>query len=328
MKLTWKILLAVSGLFLVLGIILSYNYFRKELGRPGSLNENKVIEIAKGTGIKEAASQLASENIIKNEYFFELYVLLKKKNINPGFYEITPGMSMLSVIDLINDHKIKLVKVTFPEGWRAEQMAAKLDELKIVDYKDFLTAAENSEGKLFPDTYMFNPKMEADEIVSIMTENFAGQTNSLEVSDEDLTIASIVEREAVKDEERPIIAGIYKNRLKKGMKLEADPTVQYGKDNIEFSKIADQSLQVQFKFWKPIKMADYLAVDSPYNTYLIKKLPPSPICNPGIASIEATINYTHHNYLYFLQNDGKIYPSETAAQHDYYRQTILGAKIK
>jgi UPF0755 protein len=141
-----------------------------------------------------------------------------------------------------------------------------------------------------------------------------------------LIIASIVEREAIKDEERPLIAGIYKNRIARGMKLEADPTVQYGKDNIELINLTSEE-KLEYKFWKPITLAEYQSVDSPYNTYLIPSLPPAPICNPGLKSIEGTINYQKHNYVYFLQHDGQIYPSETLKQHNQYRKDILGAKI-
>ncbi len=288
-------------------------------------NEYKIFEVKKGESTLQISERLKNKNLITSDWVFLINSKIKAKPLVTGYYNLSPSMTMLDIFNKISSGDTNIVKVTIPEGYRTEQIAKVLDEKKVVDYEGFLSSAKKYEGKLFPDTYFFPTGTEVSDVVKMMTDNFSERTKDLEVSSEDLIIASIVEREAVKDEERPLIAGIYKNRLAIKMKLEADPTVQYGKDNLEIKNL-DSAAKKEYKFWQPITSADYKTVDSSYNTYLISGLPPMPICNPGIKSIEGTLNYSKHKYLYFLQNDGKIYPSETFEGHNKNRRDILGVK--
>lgn len=214
------------------------------------------------------------------------------------------------------------VRVTIPEGWRREQIAALLEDKAVTVADDFLTLTKNDEGRLFPDTYDFYPATSAANVRAKLLETYAAKAPT--VDDNTLIIASIVEREAKTDEERAQIAGVYWNRYKIGMALQADPTVQYGKDTLEYAAALKQAstraerVQVRrdFKFWQPITRSDYSNVDSAYNTYRRSTLPPGPICNPGAKSIAAAQNPAEHDYLYFLhKDDGRILFAKTLEQH-------------
>jgi len=326
MKLVKNIFLIILIGSLTVVAALSF-YVRKEMKRPNELTDYQIFEIKNGESLQNIASRLKARDIIKSDLIFMAGVTLERKTLSFGYYQLPPRASIIDVIKLIAGGKSIVYKVTIPEGWRAEQIAQLLSERKIVGYSDFLLSAQDLEGKLFPDTYYFAPGSDASKIVQMMNNDYAERTKNLSVSDTDLIIASIVEREAVKDEERPLIAGIYKNRIARKMKLEADPTVQFGKDSNEIIGLSSSKIVSSFKFWRPITLADYQTVDSDYNTYLISSLPPGPICNPGLKSIEATINYQKHDYLYFLQNGGAIYPAKSVTEHNKNRVNILGAKL-
>lgn len=214
------------------------------------------------------------------------------------------------------------IRVTIPEGWRREQIAALLEKDAVTIADDFLAQTKNDEGRLFPDTYDFFPATPANEVRRTLLNTF--RQKAPEVDDATLIIASIVEREAKKDEERAPIAGVYWNRVRLGMALQADPTVQYGKDTLTFndamrsaaSRLSRVTALRDFKFWGPITRADYNAVDSSYNTYRRSGLPPGPIANPGVKSIIAAQNPTKHNHLYFLhRDDGTAVYAQTLDEH-------------
>lgn len=210
-------------------------------------------------------------------------------------------------IERVNNLKKTDIQVTIVEGYRIEQIAQIMDQKGICKYADFINASEGNEGKLFPDTYRFFPSTPATDVVKTMLDNYAKKTASLSVNYRDLILASIVEREATNDMERPLIAGVYQNRLDIDMKLDADPTVQYAKEI---------GLGATGEYWEKITRDDYSSVISPYNTYLNKDLPPAPICNPGLKSIQAALNPSTHSYYYFLHKDGKLIMSRTLGEHN------------
>lgn len=318
------IILSIVFLMLV-GATISLIYFKNSISKANNLETPILYKIDNLATVNKVGEDLYKEKAINSVFHFRLAYLIFNKKIKPGFYEFPAKASTIDIINQINDGKIKIIKITVPEGWRAEQIAARLNENKILDGGEFIKVAKQYEGELFPDTYFFNPIMTPAEVIEMMRTNYKERTAELTINQDDLALASIIEREAVKDEERSLIAGIYKNRIEKKMKLEADPTVQYGKDNIAIEKLAPAD-ELQFKFWKPIKTVDYQTVKSEYNTYLITGLP-KPICNPGIKSIEAALKPKKHNYYYFLQHDGEIYPAVTEAEHNQNRVKILGAKL-
>jgi UPF0755 protein len=314
-KKTIQTILILFFIALILAIVGFLFFLKWSLATPLNSNDKKVLfEVKEGESSFQVGQHLLSREIIRSDWIFYLNVRFKDMVLVPGVYDISSNMSVIEICDQISSGKTKIVKITIPEGYRREQIAQKLAENDLVTTKQFLDKTSALEGHLFPDTYYFSPDNTADEIVTEMTKNYEDRTTGLDVSLKTLTIASIVEREADNETERPIIAGIYENRLKIGMKMEADPTVQYAKDSLAFANLSTDEKK-SYKFWRAITNADYKTAVSPYNTFLADALPAGPICNPGIASIKATINYTPSDYLYFIVANGQVYGAKTYAEH-------------
>ena len=311
-----RAVLALLLIFFITAVAAFLFYFDWTLKTPiqKGIAPKKLFEVKAGEGTFLVGNTLAERNLIKSDWAFYLDAKVKNKSLQPGVYELSADMSMLSIIDIISSGKTKIVKITIPEGYRAEQIGQVLANNNLASYAEFVEAGKPYEGKLFPDTYYFSPDYGVKKIIEKMLDDYNARRAGLDVLKENLIIASIVEREAINDTERPIIAGIYENRLKIGMKLEADPTVQYGRDNAEIALLTAAE-KLTYKYWKPITAKDYHTIDSVYNAYEIAGLPAGPICNPGIASIAASINYQKNDYLYFLQSDGNIYPAKTLKEH-------------
>jgi UPF0755 protein len=239
---------------------------------------------------------------------------------------------MGEIIEALQHGRLEEIAVTVPEGWRAEQIAEVLAEEMSVDGEAFLDLVQGRhfdyeflqdwppeatlEGVLFPDTYLLQVQPTALDIIERMLANFdqrfTAEMRQAAVEQEMtiyrvVTLAAIVEREAVVAKERPVIAGVFLNRLEEGMKLEADSTVQYA---MGYQEDAGQ-------WWKtPVTLEEFAQVDSPYNTYLHRGLPPGPICNPGLASIQAVLEPVESDYLYFFaRGDGSHAFAETFEEH-------------
>lgn len=268
--------------------------------------------------------------------------------LNAGTFELAPNMTLVEIVETLLDTAAASSMLTIPEGWRLEQIADYLtttdifvhtpqalatyrqqtstSDLSELDPARYLFLQERPagvslEGYLFPDTYQIpSTAPTAADLLSRQLDNFAirvvplyeqavaaGQTTLTLY--QVLTLASIVEREAVVAEERPIIAAVYLNRLAAGMALNADPTVQYA---LGYQPDSGQ-------WWKtPIFLEEYSAVDSPYNTYLYPGLPPGPICNPGLSSIAAVLQPADHNFLYFValpDGSGRHVFAQTFEEH-------------
>ena len=166
---------------------------------------------------------------------------------------------------------------------------------------------------MFPDTYFIRKDSKAPDIIGKLSDNYDEKIIGLGVDEDTLVLASIIEREAKQDEERFKIAALFKNRLRVGMKLEADPTVQYARD----LALAGNGTLDELKFWQPLMSGIVHTVVSPYNTYNNFGLPPEPICNPGLPSIKAALNpEPNFTALYFFHDkDGAIHFSNSFAQH-------------
>lgn len=320
-SLTAKIIIGVI-LVLVLAVLIFLFYYNREVDRTLP-NPKTAIEIRSGDDTGAIAEALKKDNLISQVWVFRILTRYKVRAIKSGQYEIPANTTTSNTYSIITSGETKQIRVTIPEGYRTEQIAQLLDKKDLVNYSDFVALAKDYEGHLFPDTFFFPPMVTANEVMQKMLSDYRERTALVSVSDEDLIIASIVEREAIKDSERPLIAGIYKNRLAVGMKLQADPTVQYGKDSNTVSGLPASEAK-DFSFWKVVGLSDYTKVVSEYNTYNIKGLPPAPICNPGLASIVATVNYQKSNYYYFLQSKGEIYPAKTVTEHNANKAKILG----
>ena len=255
-----------------------------------------------------------------------------ESRLEAGDYMLQRGMTMDEILLALQHGVVTPNTVRVIEGRRLEEISSLLDRQNVVSSNDFVAAARagsyplaelkdrpagsSLEGFLFPDTYQIPKGATAQQLVSIMLSNFDQKIGSelwAKASAQGqnpyqlLIVASIVEREAQNADERPIIASVYLNRVKKGMRLEADPTVQYA-----------MGFQPEKGTWwkSPVSLDEYSKVASPYNTYLHEGLPPTPICNPGRDSIRATIDPAKTEYLFFLgKGDGSHVFARTFEEH-------------
>lgn len=274
----------------------------------GNSSENQLFEILSGEGTMEISNNLKGKNFINSSWVFTYYVLSHDLSLKPGIYYLNQTQTIPQIAEMLDQGKIQEYKITTIEGWRITEIADYLFKSGIINVKDkFIKAADGKEGYLFPDTYRLAIDVTPEDIVQKMLDNYNQRTKELNVTKEDLILASIVEREANNDQQRNDIAGVYTNRLKIGMKLESCPTVSYAKN-----------------CWSAPTAADLEMVNSPYNTYKFEGLPPGPICNPGLASIKAAQNPTVHNYYYFLNaKNGDLVMSKNLDEHNANKAKYL-----
>lgn len=279
-----------------------------------------IFVVNRGETAATIAERLQREKLISNALLFRLMAKLRgiDSQIEAGEYQLRRNMTMNEVLDELAHSQFAGSRITVVEGWRAEEIADMLQRRGVAKRNEFLALVNAAsfdadflrsrpvgaslEGYLFPDTYRVPPGITVEEIIQMMLKNFGQRFNQdmrekavksgLSIH-EVVTLASIVEREAVLPEERPVIASVYLNRLKANMLLQADPTVQYA--------VADvNSTGEPREYWKKTLTVADLAIDSPYNTYRYKGLPVGPIANPGLASIKAVLEPAETDYLYFV----------------------------
>jgi UPF0755 protein len=280
--------------------------------------------VAVGETAVSVANKLYEQNLISDPDVFRRFLSYNglDASLEAGDYELRRNMTMREIAEALQKANFEEVSVTIPEGWRAEQVAELLTQQQIMDGSVFLAAVRQGvgvehplladrpagasyEGYLFPDTYRLPIKATPEDLIQRMVENMAAKIppNALDLAAsrgytfyEILTIASIVEREAVVAAERPTIASVYLNRLAQGMYLQADPTVQYA---MGYQTDSGQ-------WWKtPVTLDEYSQVNSPYNTYLNPGLPPGPIASPGASSIIATLQPEQTDYIFFMGCGGE-----------------------
>jgi UPF0755 protein len=292
-----------------------------------------IVEMGEPAGTVSA--NLEREGLVTDGNLFKrllVYLGIDQK-IEAGEYYLRPNMTMEEIAFELQRGRSRSVTVTIPEGWRAEQIAQALESQELVDAQRFIEAVQRGgqnygflrdrppgtssslEGFLFPDTYQIPAYADVATVLDIMLGDFDTRVTpelrsaiaSLgKTLYEVVTVASIVEREAVLAEERPVIASVYLNRLKKGMYLQADPTVQYAKGYDEGSG----------RWWAHMLQEEAATVESPYNTFLNPGLPPGPICNPGLAAIEAVVYPAQEEYLFFYsKGDGSHAFAVTYEEH-------------
>ena len=286
-----------------------------------------VVKITKGDNLKSVAIKLDESQAIYNRYVFIAIGRLfgYQDNLIPGEYKIPNGLTYLNVLNTITDPSvIRTVTVTIPEGLNIRQMGRLLQRQIGVDSARFVEEAKNDslikmlgieakdlEGYLFPDTYQFrfNSINREKEIITLMAATFRKRvtpemrelmkSKNLTLN-ELITMASIIEGETRYEPEKKTISGVYYNRIKKGMKLQADPTVQYILPGGPKNRLLYSDLKIE----------------SPYNTYLNKGLPPGPINNPGLSSIMAALEPEENKYLYFVaKGDGSHRFAESYEEH-------------
>lgn len=297
----------------------------KTISAPASDDPSPVpFTIAIGESAVSISSRLLEQGLINDADIFRLFLRYNglDASLEAGDYELRRNMTMREIAEALQKANFEEVTITIPEGWRAEQIAEMLTRDNIMDGAAFLAvvrqgagvehplladrpAGSSYEGYLFPDTYRLPVKAKPEDLIKRMLDNMAAKIgpDALQAAAgrgysfyQILTLASIVEREAVIPAERPTIASVYLNRLAQGMYLQADPTVQYA---MGYQTDSGQ-------WWKtPVLLEEYSQVNSPYNTYLNPGLPPGPICNPGASAINATLQPEQTNYLFFMGCGGE-----------------------
>ncbi len=282
-----------------------------------------IVFIKPKTGVQDIARTLQEAGIIQSRWTFLAlaYIQGSLTRLQAGEYEFNRGVSILEILRKLEAGRVVTHQMTIPEGFTAQDIARLLAGENLVDADRFLALvkdpafaesvgipASGLEGYLFPDTYRLTRGMGEEEILRLMVGRFKqaipadidAQAARLGLTAHAIiTLASLIEKEAKLNAERPIVAGVFYNRLRRKMPLQSDPTAVYG-DHDPRHKITPLDLRRQ----------------TPYNTYLNAGLPPGPIDNPGLASIEAALNPARVNFLYFVaKNDGTHSFSQTLEQH-------------
>lgn len=299
---------------LILGGILAWWINSTTAANPADKTQ-KAFSIKKGEGVKTVANNLKSQGLIKDPVIFYLVVrgLGIDSKIQAGDFFLSPSMSASEIAKTLQTSTSD-VRVVIPEGMRAEEITDVLKE-RVDSYDESWRAnLVLHEGYLFPDTYSFSKDVTINQIISTMRDNFEKKYQKIEngesskLSKEEIVIvASMVEREARHDQDRPLVASVILNRYKIGMKLDIDSTIQYA--------LGYQAREK--RWWKKRLLLRDLELNSPYNTYRVAGLPPRPISNPGFESLSAVVNPTDTNYFYYLSDSaGNNHYAKTNAEHE------------
>lgn len=313
------LLLAIFVLLIMVGFFY-WNYLQSPVNPKDT--QLQAFVIVEGDSLYTIAQKLEDQRLIKSSFVFRQVAKSdgRLSKIEPGTVKISAAMSIKDIINALTEGSVDRW-VTLLEGWRVEQMGLQIEAKLGIKKDEFIKAAKPYEGYLFPDTYLFNKEATVEDLVSTLRNTFDQRyTKELQqkirskgiTPEQGVILASIVEREARSDKVRTEIAGILLKRFKMGMALNADATVQYAKDS---QRLASGDLE---KFWQPITQADYKNVDSPYNTYLHAALPPTPIANPSLSSLNAVANANPNTpYVYYYHDTkGNTYYAKTLDEHN------------
>ncbi|MGA8918647.1 MAG: endolytic transglycosylase MltG [Pseudolabrys sp.] len=305
---------AIFTVLVVVSIAVGAGLFlgKQRFEAPGPLPEDKVVNIPRGLGIRDIADLLQREGVVDQPYIFMggVIVLKARGELKYGEYQFTKGSSVADVVDTIVEGRVVQHAFTVPEGLTSEQIVARLLET------DVLTGQIKEiprEGTLLPETYKFTRGMTREQIIQrmqqahrrVLQEVWEHRMQDLPVKTPEqlVTLASIVEKETGKPDERTRVAAVFVNRLKSRMRLQSDPTIIYGLTGGKGS------------LGRPILKSE-IEQPTPYNTYVVDGLPPGPIANPGRASLEAAANPARTKELYFVADGtgGHVF-SDNYAEH-------------
>jgi UPF0755 protein len=305
----------------------AWGYVR--LSRPyrGFVGDETFVDLPTGTGVAEIARRLAAAGVVPDPYTFRLaaHLMHDDRRLQAGEYRFAEAATPGEVASRLARGDVFTRPVTIPEGLNIEEMAVLFDHTGLGSGESFRDAASEVtliagldpaattlEGYLFPDTYPLSRHAGATDLVAAMVARFKhvfdadlrAAAAAAQMSPRELvTIASLVELETAQPAERPLVAAVFRNRLRVGMPLQCDPTVVYA--------------LVLAKRWRGMIHKVDLQIDSPYNTYRVAGLPPGPIASPGRASLEAAVHPADVGYLYFVsRNDGTHAFATTLAEHD------------
>ncbi|KAF0158728.1 MAG: hypothetical protein FD159_997 [Syntrophaceae bacterium] len=283
-----------------------------------------LVDIPTGTSLIKVTKILMDIGLVENRFLFYSLVGIKggTRSIRAGEYEFATSLSPSELVDKLIHGDIKNYRVTIHEDYSLKEVAARLKEYKLIDENAFFELAEDEvflsslgvlgssiEGYLFPDTYFLNRSMSTRQIMRMMVDRFWSKISPEMINKaakkgldthQFVTFASLVGKESGSSAEKPMIAAVFYNRLKKRMPLQSDPTTVY-----DLKDFNGKVLRSHYKR------------ESPYNTYIIRGLPPGPIANPGLDSFRATLNPADVDYLYFVsQKDGTHFFSSSLNDHN------------
>lgn len=332
-KVAKSVVIAVSAVVMI--IVLTLGWAIYAINTPAGTGAPQLITIKEGSSIDSIATQLAQAKVISSDALFKLYARLgpARGQLRPGPYMLSPDMTMVEIVDYLASGKIAARQVTIAEGKTIKQIAAVLEGDTDFKGQGFESVAKsqpeasvllkelnapagstNPEGVYFPNTYevlktqdvsalaqkmlatfrsdalpyLVNPKPEGGKSVNTYAASLTPYQR--------LVLASMVEKEAAKSDDRAKIAAVFYNRLAQGMRLESDPTINYVTGKV-------------------VPSAADLTINSPYNTYRARGLPPTPICNPSLDSIKAVVYAEPNDYLFFIGKDRQVYFAKTYAEH-------------
>jgi UPF0755 protein len=313
------ILYFIAVIFVFCVLLLNYS-----ISSIDKKNVNVLVDIPTGSSFLKVTEILNQSGLIKNRVFFYSLAIGKRavRSIRAGEYEFNTSLSPAAMIDKLLCGEIKIHKVVICEDLSMREIAALLDKEKLINKENFFELAgdeefleslgieaDSIEGYLFPDTHFLDRSMSTRQIMKIMVNQFwkkvtpemIKRAREMKLDIHKLvTFASIIGKESGDDAEKPMISAVFHNRLKKKMRLQSDPTAIYDLDNFE-GKI----------------LRSHLKRKSPYNTYVIRGLPPGPIANPGLASLKAALYPAPVKYLYFVsKKDGSHFFSASLIEHN------------
>lgn len=316
-----KLILLFVFFIFVTGLIFVISY-KRVIEKPLKSSENTIlIEVKQGEGFYDVLNKLDKENKLSNKLLLKVKLAIDKTDVNlrEGIYEIDTNTTLASLINSLENtaNDKDLVKLTIPEGYSIEDIANTVEEKDICSKDEFLKAVKNYElpsfvkandkkkynleGFLYPDTYLIEKGSDANYIIKIMLNRFESilkqvkEETKVDIKDEDvekiINIASLIEKEARVEKDRPLISSVIYNRLEKDMKLQVDAAVIYA-----------------LGYHVDVVLNKHLEIDSLYNVYKYKGLPIGPIANPGIDCIKAALSPSKTDYLYYiLQEDSSHY---------------------
>ena len=319
-------------LTVVIGTFLIKKHYDTTIETPNSDSSERVtFEIEQGAALDSIITKLTESGVLKENWskYFEVYMKLNNlvPKIQAGIYEIPKNLNIKEIASVIQSSQEQAVWVTIPEGLRKDEIANIIEQeftksngtsfsssefLSLTTDSTYITTfgipyeLTDLEGYLYPDKYSFSVNANAQEVIGVMLTNFQKRVGFTDTYEE-IIVASMVEREGYTSEDRPMIADIIQRRYKEGWLLQIDATLLYPK-----------------KDWKsPITQADKQN-DNPYNTYKYQGYPPTPICNPGLAAINAVRNPKPNTYYYYIHDtNGNVHFARTLDEHNQNVQKYL-----
>jgi len=282
-----------------------------------------ILYVRSGASLGEVANELESRGLVRSAVAFEWLARYRNRagDLKAGEYRLSAALAPEEILSRIVAGRVATYEGIVPEGMTAAQVALRLEAAGLADAADFTVVVEDPtsaaalgvegatlEGYLFPDTYLLPHGLASRDVAKVLVDRFFEVWREIEPSarEQELSmrevviLASIVEKETAARDERPLIASVFRNRLKRGMRLETDPSVIYGIPDFDGN----------------LRRRDLENAGNPYNTYIIPGLPPGPIANPGAEALRAVVNPVESDYLFFVsRNDGTHVFSTTYREH-------------